>query len=260
MSGLLLPDNMIMRIYAFWFILLQFLILTRVYGEEQYQEVVVADPYLEMHTGPGSGYPIFYVVERGESITILRSHTSWYKIRYSADKIGWVDRAQLAQTLSPSGEQVELKEISRTEFEQRHWEIGAMGGSFGGAALLSLYGGYAFTPNFSVELSLSQAIGNISSNLIGKGSLLMSPFPGWRLSPYFSIGTGVLEKRPSTTIVSPRNTTNQFSTIGIGIRTHITERFIFRAEYNDYVIYSADNDNDDNEELGEWKLGFAVFF
>jgi len=249
-----------MRSSVLLIIVLSCLFVSRTFAEDDYQQVEVADPYLEMHTGPGAGYPIFYVVERGQLITVLKSHTDWFKIQTAKGKIGWVERSQMAQTLSPSGEKIELIEITRQEFTQRHWEVGAMGGQLDGAPLLSVYGGYGFTPNLSAELTLSQSVGNVSSNLYLKGSLLASPFPDWRFSPYFSIGTGAMKIEPAATLVQTETTTHQFSTVGIGIRTHISRRFIFRVEYNDYVIYSASNDRDDNEEVGEWKIGFAVFF
>ena len=249
-----------MRISVLLIAVSLYLFASGAFAEDDYQQVEVADPYLEIHTGPGAGYPVFYVVERGQVITIIKSHTDWFKVKTAKGKIGWVARSQMAQTLSPSGEKVELIEITRQEFEERRWEVGAMGGQLDGAPVLSVYGGYGFTPNLSAELTLSQSVGNISSNLYLKGSLLASPFPDWRFSPYFSIGTGVMEIEPTATLIQPETTTHQFSAIGIGIRTHISQRFIFRVEYNDYVIYSASNDKDDNEEVGEWKIGFAVFF
>lgn len=249
-----------MRISVLLIAVSLYLFASGAFAEDDYQQVEVADPYLEIHTGPGAGYPVFYVVERGQVITIIKSHTDWFKVKTAKGKIGWVARSQMAQTLSPSGEKVELIEITRQEFEERRWEVGAMGGQLDGAPVLSVYGGYGFTPNLSAELTLSQSIGNVSSNLYLKGSLLASPFPDWRFSPYFSIGTGVMEIEPTATLIQPETTTHQFSAIGIGIRTHISQRFIFRVEYNDYVIYSASNDKDDNEEVGEWKIGFAVFF
>jgi len=242
------------------FLLLCYLFGTFAYGEDDYQSVIVADPYIEFHTGPGAGYPIFHVVERGESITILKSKTDFYKVRSKTNHVGWVDRQQLLMTLAPSGEKVTLKEYTTKDFTERHWEVGMMGGQFGGATVISFNGSYAFNKNLSAELTFSQAIGNISSSLSLKGSLLASPFPDWRISPYFSIGTGGIQVRPIATLVEPEDTTHQFSTIGIGVRTHITRTFVFRLEYNDYVIYSANNDNDQNEALGEWKAGFAVFF
>ena len=39
--------------------------------DHEYRSVVVADPYLEMHTGPGRGYPIDHVVDRGETVKII---------------------------------------------------------------------------------------------------------------------------------------------------------------------------------------------
>lgn len=246
-------------------VLISFLLLFYLSGsfacaDEDDQSVIVADPYIEFHTGPGEGYPIFHVVERGETITILKARTDFYKVRSTKNHVGWVDRQQLLQTLAPSGEKVTLKEYTTEDFTKRNWELGMMGGQFGGATVISFNGSYAFSKNLSAELTFSQAIGNISSSLSLKGSLLASPFPDWWISPYFSIGTGGILIRPISTLVQPEDTTHQFSTVGIGIRTHITRTFVFRIEYNDYIIYSADNNNDQNEALGEWKAGFAVFF
>lgn len=254
------PGNHIMRISALLLVLTMLPYGSLAYGEEEYQQVEIADPYIEMHTGPGSGYPIVYVVERGQTVKIIKSHTDWYKIESPNGRVGWVNRDQLSQTLSQSGNEVKLKKFTHQDFEQRRWEIGAMGGQLDDAPVLSLYGGYEFTPNFSAELTLSESLGNVSSSYSAKGSLLISPFPEWWLSPYFSLGTGVMQVSPNPTLVQPEDTTNQFSGVGIGFRTHITKRFLFRMEYNDYVIFSASNDQDNNEEIGEWKIGFAVFF
>src|SRR5690242_13048031 len=37
----------------------------------------VAEPYLELRTGPGRGYPVFFVAARGEWIEIEMRHTDW---------------------------------------------------------------------------------------------------------------------------------------------------------------------------------------
>ena len=71
------------------------------------QYVVVADPYIEMHTGPGDGYPIAIVVERDEEIAVLKRRTGWFKIRSPRGAEGWVSASQLEQTMQPSGVPVE---------------------------------------------------------------------------------------------------------------------------------------------------------
>ena len=42
--------------------------------------VIVVEPYVEMHTGPGRGYPVFYVAEQGSSIKIIKRRTHWFLV------------------------------------------------------------------------------------------------------------------------------------------------------------------------------------
>ena len=231
-----------------------------VWFDDEIQPVAIADPYIEMHTGPGAGYPIFHVVDRGETVFVIRRQNDWFKLRTESGKEGWTSRDQLVRTLSETGEEVEIKDATQAEFERRRWEMGATGGQLGDATSLSLYGGYAFSKNLSTELTLSQALGTRASNFYVTGSLLAQPFPEWRYSPFFAIGTGMMETRPKATLVGSENSTNQYSQVGLGLRTYISRRFIFRAEVNEIMIYSASNDRDSNEGFTEWKIGFGVFF
>src|ERR1700722_1924396 len=67
-------------------------------------ELVVSEPFLEMHSGPGRGYPVTYVVGRDESVTVLYSRTDWYKVRATGGQEGWVRRSDLARSRLASGE------------------------------------------------------------------------------------------------------------------------------------------------------------
>jgi Bacterial SH3 domain/Outer membrane protein beta-barrel domain len=227
---------------------------------ETYQKVKIADPYADMHTGPGGGYPIFHVVQRGEIVEVIQRRTSWFKIRKSEDLIGWVSIEQMSETISPVGEKTEFTDVTQEDFIKRHWELGVMGGSFGGATALTGYAAYLFNKGLSAEFAVSRAIGNASSSFLYNIGLVMQPFPEWRVSPYFHIGTGIIDVDPNTTLIQPRDRTNQFSNIGIGARIYLTKQIIFRLEYSEYILFSARVDNDDNEDINEWKAGFAVFF
>src|SRR5262252_10579475 len=72
--------------------------------DERHQQVVIDDPFIELHTGPGRGYPVFFIAERGEHIALLKQKTEWYKVRVQRGKEGWVHRDQLKSTLNPNGE------------------------------------------------------------------------------------------------------------------------------------------------------------
>jgi hypothetical protein len=224
------------------------------------QSLTIADPYIEMHTGPASAYPIFHVIDRGEKISVIRSKTNWYQIRSSKGTEGWVNRDQLQQTLLPSGQQLKLRDLSEQDFKARQWEMGVLAGELEGAPIISFYGAYAFTENISTELNLGQSVGSVSSSLLYKLNLLMQPFPEWEYSPFFTLGVGQINVKPNATLINPADKDNQLSQIGIGFRKFLSRRFVVRAEYNEYIIYSASNAKDENEDIGEWKLGFAVFF
>lgn len=227
---------------------------------EQPVPLTVADAYLEMRSGPGAGYPIFNVVDRGQKIYIVTRKTSWYKVRTDNDKTGWVSRQTMLQTLLPSGQKLEFIEQNKESFIQRNWELGASTGELENAPVVSVYGAYELTQNISSELTLAYSYGNVSSSKLYKLSLLMQPFPEWEYSPFFTLGAGTIQVKPNATLINPADKNNALSQIGIGFKTYLTRRFILRAELNQYIIFSANNDKDQNEDITEWKIGFAVFF
>jgi len=228
-----------------------------VHAADDYRTVTVADPYLEMHTGPGRGYPIFNVVDRGETVDVLMQRTHWYLIRTDSDKEGWVDRSQMELTLQPDGTPVSFKEFGLEDFTNAKWEAGLLAGDFGGANIVSLYGGYSLNPNVSVELWASQILGNFSNGWMGSLNIVHEAFPEWRVSPFFTLGAGVIHTRPKSTIIQGPDRTDQVGHVGVGVRLYATRRFLLRAEYKSYVVFTS---RDENEEVEEWKVGFAFFF
>ncbi|MFQ5548210.1 MAG: SH3 domain-containing protein [Woeseia sp.] len=224
---------------------------------DQYRTVSVADPYLEMRTGPGRGYPIFNVVDRGEAVDILMRKTDWFKVRAPDGKEGWVARAQMELTLQPDGDRIRFARADQQDFTDARWEAGVLAGDFGGANIVSLYGGYSLNPNVSIEVWGSQILGNFSNGWMGSVNLTHETWPEWRISPFFTMGTGVIHTEPKSTIVRGEDRTDQVAHVGAGVRFYMTRRFVLRAEYKSYVVFTS---RDENEEVEEWKAGFAFFF
>ena len=226
-------------------------------AEDDYPRVQVVDPYLEMQTGAGSGYPIYHVVERGEWVQILKRKTEWFKVRTDKGREGWVRREQMEQTLTPAGTALELPDVAEGDFVRRHWEIGISTGDFSGATIISAWSGYGFTRNLSVELSASHVLGSYSSSIMGNVALLAHPFPEWRFSPYFTLGTGVIQTTPKTSLVQTQDRTNNTSHVGLGLRVYLAKRFTLRFDYKSLVIFSS---QDDNQEINVWQIGFSAFY
>jgi len=226
-------------------------------AEDPPNQVEVIDPYIELHTGPGRGYPVFYVAERGEWVAILYRQTDWFKVRTKVGKEGWVSANQLKMTIEPSGARLAIKDPGEEDFRVRSWEYGALVGGFSGAAVVSFYASYHFTENISTEISLSQVIGSASSSDLIGVDIVNEPFPEWSVSPFITLGTGVIRTTPKSTLAIPVDRTDQLAHVGIGARMHLTKRFLLRMEYRRYAIFTS---RTHNEDIDEWKAGFGFFF
>ena len=226
-------------------------------AERRRQEVVIDDPFIELHTGPGRGYPVFYVAERGEQVALLKRRTDWFKVRIPRGQEGWVHREQLSRTLTLDGEQFALPGLSLGDYAERRWEAGVLYGDFGGANAISTYGAFGFTPNLSVELWVEQVLGRFSDSTLASLNIVHTLYPDRRWSPYFTLGGGSIHTEPKATLVATDDRTDSFAHAGAGARVYLTRRFVFRAEYKTYVVFTT---RDDNEEIREWKAGVSFFF
>lgn len=226
-------------------------------AEERYQEVVVADPYLELHTGPGRGYPVFHVVERGASVEILKRRTDWFKVRTEDRREGWVARGQMLKTLQPTGELTRFVDGSLEQFAAHKWEFGALAGDFDGASVISGYVSWLFNESLSADFGISHVLGEFSNSYLATAGITHVFVPEWRISPTVTLGTGYISTEPQTTLGQPVDRDDQVGYAGAGARAYLTRRFMAKLEYRSYVLFTS---RDDNEEIDEWKFGFAFFF
>ena len=109
----------------------------------------------------------------------------------------------------------------------------------------------------SAELWLSQILGNFSNGYMASINIVHETWPEWRFSPFFTLGTGVVHTMPKSTIVQGPDRTDPIGHVGGGLRIYVSRRFLLRAEYKSYVVFTS---RDENEEIEEWKAGFAFFF
>lgn len=108
-----------------------------------------------------------------------------------------------------------------------------------------------------MELTGSQFLGNASNGYLVDIGLAHVFAPEWRLSPFVSIGTGIITVQPKTTLVQQQDRTDQSAFVGAGLRWYWTRRFFVRGEYRTHKVFTSRNAN---EEIDEWKLGLAFFF
>lgn len=244
-----------MRLLLALLLLLQAFMVGNAYAKAQSLELVVAEPYLEMRTGPGRGYPVFYVVGRGETLQVLYSRTEWYKVRAPRGQEGWAKREDLARTLQASGEPAPIPPYP--DFATHRWELGAGYGVYNRQNLVTGYADFALTNSLDAEFVLQQALGTIDNRYIASIGLRHTFVPEWKwASPTAGLGTGyqyIDDKVPP----KPLETHNQLAYVSLGARGFISRRFMWRVDWRSYVVFTKQNANKEPEE---WKFGLSVFF
>ena len=147
-------------------------------AQEKLLQVFVSEPYLELSTGPGRGYPVFHVVEREQSVDVLFRRTDWFKVRDEQGVEGWARARDMRRTKLADGSPFVFNLGDMAGFTTHDWEIGIGGGDYGGANLINAYGAYSLTDNMKVELTLSQFLGNSSNGCKAEVGLHARDVPG----------------------------------------------------------------------------------
>ena len=83
----------------FWLAILLFVTFASVLADDSEQTVVVATPFLEIHTGPADVYPVTQVIERGDQVVVLKQRTGWFKVRGPRGNEGWVAADKLTEAI-----------------------------------------------------------------------------------------------------------------------------------------------------------------
>lgn len=130
-------------------------------------------------------------------------------------------------------------------------------GEFDGITSFAVRAGYAFTENLQVDLEWTEVASNLSNTQLLSAMIQHHMYPRWRLSPYVFVGGGDIDIEPATVLVAPKTTSNRTVFAGFGLRAYLTRGFVIRSEYRNLVVLTDDNEND---ELDEWRVGFSVLF
>lgn len=240
-----------------------FLILFSVLAFADDLVVTVTQPFINVHTGPASEYPIFHVVAKGEQITLLKSRTGWFKIQapMAGNKTidGWITEESLSATALDDGTPLQASSGTFNDYQSRNWEVTLMGGVLDNITAMSATGTWVWTKNLSIDASYTQALGDFSDNKIWSLRMRNTIFPNWRFSPYLALGTGEIRTQPRANLVQSGDEVRITAhyEVGIGVRYYWAKSVLLKAEYRALLALT---DRDEQERLDQWIIGASVFF
>jgi Bacterial SH3 domain len=223
-------------------------------NEERLQ---VTAPYLELRSGPGRGYPVFYVVERLQWVSVELRHTDWYRVRAARGQTGWVQRQALESTLTEAGGNKTFRDLLLADFLHRRVELGGALGRFQNDSMGKLWLAFKFSDAVGVELSTGQVQGVFSGSDFWQVSLTSEPWAHWRLSPFFSVGVGKFNNVPNASLVNAKVASGKLAQASWGLRWHLGERFTARL---DTTLYAASLSDTRTTQYRSLSAGIGFFF
>jgi len=221
------------------------------------ERLQITEAYIELRTGPGRGFPVFFVAGRDEWIAIELRHTDWYKVRTDGGKVGWVSRQQLESTLTAGGARKSFRDILLDDYLTRRVQMGVAWGRFKSEPMLKLWSSYRLSETLSVEGTLGQVQGVFSGTDFWHINLLAEPWSDRRFSPFAGVGFGKFKNFPNLSLVGAQTTDAKLAGGVIGVRYHLTDRFVLRADYSLYTAFVADMHS---AECRAFTAGLSFFF
>ena len=221
------------------------------------EHLKITDPFVEMHTGPGRGFPVFFVVPRDQWIALEMRHTDWFKVRAQGGQVGWVHRSQLQTTLTAAGDVKSFRDTLLDDYLKRRLQLGAGWGQFKSEPMLKFWTSYRLSETLSIEGTLGQVQGVFSGTDFWHVNAISEPWSDQRVSPFFGIGLGKFRNLPNTSLVDAAVTDAQMANATAGVRYYINDRFVLRG---DYTIYTAFVSDTRTIEYRAFTAGMSFFF
>jgi len=227
-------------------------------------ELKVIDTYLELHSGPGRGYPIFHVIEQGHTIKVHTRRTNWFYVSDHRNRQGWVKQEALARTLAPTGLPAALPDTQHGDFLAQQGRVGFSIGRQEKAETATLMAGFRLLKWAGIEVEYGEVFGKLIDGISYGGNLIVEPFQlfeysgNWSFTPFLSKGLGKQEwsYKSKGQIGTTGIPINEYEFTGIGINYYIGYSFVVRGEYRKMYI-EGENDKLSNSA---WRLGFSSFF
>ncbi len=226
-------------------------------AEKRYPRAKVMAPFLEIRTGPGRYYPVFYIAEKGEDVFLMKKRTDWFKVRLFSGQEGWVHYREIDKTIQASGYQKGWSERFYDNYIDGRLEAGWAWGVFDENSAIYVRTAYRFTEGLSAETSLGFASGDFEDSNLYLVGLVITPWRGRWFSINGTIGGGLIETRPADILINVKNESFKAAYAGVGFSAPLKRRLALRGDFRNYTLFISPKRNRD---VREYSLGVIFEF
>jgi hypothetical protein len=218
--------------------------------------LTVAEAYVDLHTGPGRGYPATQVLERGDRVELLGQRTDWLLLRAERGPEGWAHRSDLPGTLAAAGATEAVRKRGLADYVARDYELGLSIGGLERDPVWGLRGAWHAHRRLAVELRFDQVAGTYSNTSLYGVDLLIKFMPEERLVPHLSLGLGRVEDAPRKTLLDGADADGDTVGIGVGLSYYLNRRALLRADLRHQWVDVRGHETD----LQSATVGLGFFF
>jgi hypothetical protein len=123
--------------------------------------------------------------------------------------------------------------------------------------MLKLWTSYRVSDTLGAEGTIGQVQGVFSGTDFWHINLMAEPWSDRRLSPFFAVGFGKFKNIPNQSLIGALPTNAKLANASLGLRYHLTDRFIARVDYTLYTAFVADTQS---AEYRAFTAGLSFFF
>lgn len=218
--------------------------------------VAIANDFVDMHAGPGRGYPVFHVAEKNAELYVLREKVNWYKVQTLKGIEGWIAGTDLASArVLDGGRSLSFGQLETAEQARRRAEVGFFVGQFAGDSMLSAFAAYRFTRYFAVEVATAKAPGVYSASSYNRLGIRVNVVPNRQWSPYVVGAAGLFSTKPRSTLLDSDPANGVTSVFGGGVSYAAERGFDVRGAVLSHWLSGGNT-----TQFIEWQVGFAATF
>lgn len=170
------------------------------------QTFVVKTDFMELRSGPGEAFPVFFVIEEGQKSRLIKRQGQWIEVGLPDGRSGWVDLDSYyfaVGAIAPPP--VSVKRGRRI--------VNAGVGLFNGNGETGIGLGYWVKPRIEARLDWKRIVDNVSSNdayqIVFVTPLLLRSF-----APGVFVGMGFLNSNPESTLAGDQASFNRYVLFG----------------------------------------------